>query len=41
MGPGQVVAYPLVDLRRLRIYVKEYVYRLEQAALDVLSRLRA
>ena len=36
-GPGQVVAYPLIDLRRLRIYVKEYVYRLEQAALDVLS----
>ena len=36
-GPGQVVAYPLVDLRRLRIYVKEYVYRLEQAALDVLA----
>src|SRR5262245_17122170 len=34
-GPGQVVAYPLVDLRRLHIYVKEYVYRLEQAALDV------
>ena len=30
-GPGQVVAYPLVDLRRLGIYVKEYVYRLEQA----------
>ena len=36
-GPGQVVAYPLVDLRRLHIYVKAYVYRLEQAALDVLS----
>ncbi|HTP73190.1 MAG TPA: lipoyl(octanoyl) transferase LipB [Burkholderiaceae bacterium] len=36
-GPGQVVAYPLVDLRRLRIYVKEYVYRLERAALDVLA----
>jgi len=36
-GPGQVVAYPLVDLRRLRIFVKEYVYRLEQAALDVLA----
>jgi len=35
-GPGQVVAYPLIDLRRLRFYVKEYVYRLEQAALDVL-----
>jgi lipoyl(octanoyl) transferase len=36
-GPGQVVAYPLIDLRRLRIYVKEYVYRLEQAAIDVLA----
>ena len=36
-GPGQVVAYPLVDLRRLRIYVKEYVYRLEQAVVDVLG----
>ena len=36
-GPGQVVAYPLVDLRRLRIYVKEYVYRLEHAVLRVLE----
>jgi lipoyl(octanoyl) transferase len=36
-GPGQVVAYPLVDLRRLRIYVKEYVFRLEQAVLKVLE----
>jgi lipoyl(octanoyl) transferase len=36
-GPGQVVAYPLVDLRRLHIYVKEYVYRLEHALLKVLA----
>jgi lipoyl(octanoyl) transferase len=36
-GPGQVVAYPLVDLRRLRIYVKEYVYRLERALLKTLE----
>jgi lipoyl(octanoyl) transferase len=36
-GPGQVVAYPLVDLRRLGIYVKEYVYRLEQALLKTLE----
>jgi lipoyl(octanoyl) transferase len=36
-GPGQVVAYPLVDLRRLHIYVKEYVYRLEQGVLKVLE----
>jgi lipoyl(octanoyl) transferase len=36
-GPGQVVAYPLMDLRRLGLYVKEYVFRLEQAVLDTLA----
>jgi lipoyl(octanoyl) transferase len=36
-GPGQVVAYPLIDLRRLNIYVKEYVYRLEQALIKTLE----
>ncbi|MES2102164.1 MAG: lipoyl(octanoyl) transferase LipB [Pseudomonadota bacterium] len=36
-GPGQVVAYPLIDLRRLNIYVKEYVFRIEQAVLKTLE----
>ena len=36
-GPGQVVAYPLIDLRRLGIYVKEYVFRIEQAMLKTLE----
>ena len=36
-GPGQVVAYPLVDLRRSHIYVKEYVFRLEEAVLRTLA----
>ncbi|MBL8333947.1 MAG: lipoyl(octanoyl) transferase LipB [Rubrivivax sp.] len=35
-GPGQVVAYPLLDLQRLGIYVKEYVFRLEEAVLRTL-----
>ena len=35
-GPGQVVAYPLVDLRRIGIYVKEYVFRIEEAVIDTL-----
>jgi lipoyl(octanoyl) transferase len=36
-GPGQVVAYPLVDLRRMAIYVKEYVFRIEAALIDTLA----
>jgi lipoyl(octanoyl) transferase len=36
-GAGQVVAYPLVNLHRLGIFVKEYVYRLEEAALSTLA----
>jgi lipoyl(octanoyl) transferase len=36
-GPGQVVAYPLVDLRRLGIFVKELVFRIEQSVLQTLA----
>jgi lipoyl(octanoyl) transferase len=36
-GPGQVVAYPLVDMRRLGIYVKELVFRIEQAVIQTLE----
>jgi lipoyl(octanoyl) transferase len=36
-GPGQVVAYPLVDLKRLGIYVKEYVFRIETAVIATLA----
>lgn len=37
-GPGQVVIYPLIDLRRLGIYVKEYVFRLEAALIQTLAQ---
>ncbi len=36
-GPGQVVAYPLIDLQRLSVHVKEYVFRIEQAVLRALA----
>ncbi|CAN5214195.1 lipoyl(octanoyl) transferase LipB [soil metagenome] len=36
-GPGQVVAYPLIDLKRLGIYVKEYVFRIEHAVIKTLD----
>jgi lipoyl(octanoyl) transferase len=36
-GPGQVVAYPLMDLQRAGYYVKEYVYRIEEAVIKTLA----
>lgn len=36
-GPGQIVAYPLVDLRRLNLGVREFVCRIEQALIDTLA----
>lgn len=36
-GPGQVVAYPLLDLQRAGYYVKEYVYRIEEALIRTLA----
>ena len=36
-GPGQVVAYPLIDLQRAGYYVKEYVYRIEEAVIRTLA----
>jgi len=36
-GPGQIVAYPLVDLRRAGIGVREFVNRIEQAIIDTLA----
>ena len=36
-GPGQVVAYPLIDLQRAGYYVKEFVYRVEEAVIRTLA----
>lgn len=38
-GPGQVVVYTLVDLRRLGITVRELVYRIEQSVIQTLEPL--
>jgi lipoyl(octanoyl) transferase len=36
-GPGQVVVYVLLDLRRRGYFVKEAVQRIEQAVIDTLA----
>lgn len=36
-GPGQLVAYPLVNIRRLGLGVRELVNRIEQALIDTLA----
>src|SRR5690606_12981042 len=38
-GPGQVLAYVLLDLRRTGYFVKEYVHRVEQSVIDTLAEL--
>ena len=36
-GPGQIVAYPMIDLRRAGLGVRELVDRIEQAVIDTLA----
>jgi len=38
-GPGQVMAYPMIDLKRAGYYVKEYVYKLEEAVIRTLAHV--
>jgi lipoyl(octanoyl) transferase len=36
-GPGQVLAYPLINLKSAGYFVKEYVYRIEEAVIRTLA----
>jgi len=36
-GPGQIVGYPMIDLRRAGVGVRELVHKIEQAIIDTLD----
>ena len=38
-GPGQLVVYPLIDIRRLRLGVRQLVIALERAVIDMAAAL--
>ena len=37
-GPGQLVCYPILDLARLGIGLREYIFRLEESVIEVVGR---
>lgn len=38
-GPGQIVGYPIFDLEKIGIGLKEYIFRIEEAVINTLSQL--
>ena len=39
-GPGQIVAYPLIEIRRKNIGVRDFVHRIEEAIILTLAHYR-
>ncbi|MBN2617076.1 MAG: lipoyl(octanoyl) transferase LipB [Spirochaetales bacterium] len=36
-GPGQVVVYPIINIKKINIGIKEYIYRLEELSIKSLE----
>lgn len=36
-GPGQIVGYPIIDLEKANLSLKEYIFQMEQAIIDTLK----
>ncbi|HNV96240.1 MAG TPA: lipoyl(octanoyl) transferase LipB [Bacteroidales bacterium] len=36
-GPGQIVGYPILDLQKLNMGIKNYIYNIEEAIIQTLS----
>ncbi len=37
-GPGQIVGYPIFDLEKIKVSLREYIYRLEEAIILTVSQ---
>lgn len=37
-GPGQIVGYPILDLEKMKLGVKQYVHRIEEAIIKTLGK---
>ncbi len=37
-GPGQIVGYPIIDLERFGLQVKQYIYLLEESIIETLKK---
>jgi lipoate-protein ligase B len=38
-GPGQLVGYPILNIKELKLGVRDYIWKLEQAIIDLLRDL--
>jgi len=36
-GPGQIVGYPIIDLEKFKIPLREYIFKLEEAMIHMLA----
>lgn len=36
-GPGQIIIYPVINIKRVKIGIKEYIYRLEQLVINLFN----
>ena len=38
-GPGQLVCYPVLNLRKLRVGIRDYIHALEQSVISAVQQL--
>jgi lipoyl(octanoyl) transferase len=39
-GPGQIVGYPIFDLQKMKIGIKDYIFRIEECIIELLRKYK-